>query len=78
MSVWKDTERRRSLAPIGPDRPASSELLYRLSYPSPHTYKMHITADKKTIQKFKCLLTFPVHVFTRYEDLKVESPTYCR
>jgi len=38
LSGWKDTERRRSLVPAGPDSPAGSELLYRLSYPSPHTH----------------------------------------
>jgi hypothetical protein len=78
VSVWKDTERRRSLAPTGPDSPAGGELLYRLSYPSPHTHKKNITADKKTVQKFKYLLRFPVQVLAKYEDLKVESPTYCR
>jgi hypothetical protein len=37
-TVWKDVE---NLAPMGiqyPHRPASSESLYRLSYPSPHLY----------------------------------------
>jgi hypothetical protein len=37
-TVWTDAE---NLAPIGihcPDRPARSESLYRLSYPSPHLY----------------------------------------
>jgi len=75
VSVWKDTERRRSLAATGPDNPAGSELLYRLSYPSPHTHKIHITADKTTIQK---LLRFPVQVLAKYEDLKVEPPMYRR
>ena len=82
MLVWKDTERIRSLVPACTDSSAGSELLYRLSYPSSHTHTHTHTKyeiqNKKTIQKFKYLLRFPVHVLARYEDLKVESPTYCR
>ena len=37
--VWPDAENLTSTGIRFPDRPASSELLYRLSYPGPYTFQ---------------------------------------